>query len=290
MEKIIYENEKGMKVELKNSRPFILTKIDGIGGLNNDIVETRVPFQDGSSYNNSRLEPRVITIYGGIMGKDKANRFARREELIRVFNPKMEGKLIYKNDYLERSIDCRVESGPNWNNGVKRLQEFMLQLYCNNPFFFDLVEDKNEIATWIGGFEFPLEIPIATGIKVGYRESNLVANIVNKGDVDCGMRIEFEALGTVVAPSITNINTREFVKINRSLSSGDKIIVQTGFGNNRIELINSNGKRENAMHYIDHDSTFIKLDIGDNLLRYDTVEGIDNLNVTIYHKPMYLGV
>lgn len=289
MEKLIYENEKGMKVELKNSRPFILTKIDGIGGLNNDIVETRVPFQDGSSYNNSRLEPRIITIYGGIMGENKTNRFVRREELIRVFNPKLKGKLIYKNDYLERSIDCRIQSGPNWNNGVKRLQEFMLQLYCNNPFFFDLVEDKEEIALWRSAWEFPVEIS-SGGMEFGYREMDLITNIYNKGDIACGMRIEFYASAFVDKPSLMNVYTREYIKVNRSLDAGDKLVITTGFGNNAVTIYRANGAIENALHYITLDSEFLLLEVGDNVIQYDAESGKDNLDVSIYHKPMYLGV
>lgn len=289
MEKLIYENERGMKVELKNSRPFILTKIEGIGGLNSEIIETRVPYQDGSSYHNSRLEPRIITIYGGIMGADKTNRYARREELIKTFNPKLLGKLTYKNDYLERSIDCRVQVAPVWNNGVKRLQEFMIQLYCNNPFFFDLIEDKEEIALWRSTWEFPVEIS-EEGMEFGYREMDLITNIYNKGDVSCGMRIEFHASAFVDKPSLINVYTREHIKVNRSLDTGDRLVITTGFGNNTVRIYRVDGTVENALHYITLDSEFLLLGVGDNVIQYDAESGKDNLDVSIYHKPMYLGV
>lgn len=289
MEKIIYENELGMKVEFKNSRPFILTKIDGIGGLNNEIIETRIPYQDGSSYHNSRLDPRIITLYGGIMAENKELKFAKRNELIKIFNPKFKGRLTYKNDYLERSIDCRVETAPVWDNSVRRIQEFMIQLYCNNPFFFDLEEEKKEIALWKGNFEFPLEI-LQEGIELGYRQDNLIVNIFNKGHVNCGMRVEFKATATVVNPLLFNVNTRQFIKVNITLKAGEKLIINTTFGNKTITLVKFNGIKENALHYIDYNSTFLQLDIGDNLLRYDAEEGLENLDVSIYFKRLYLGV
>ena len=45
-----------------------------------------------------------------------------------------------------------------------------------------------------------------------------------------------------------------------------------------------------AFNYIDYESTFLQLDIGDNLFRYDADEGIDNLEVNIYHTSQHLGV
>lgn len=283
MEKLIYENEKGMKVELKNSRPFILTKIDGIGGLSNGIVETRSPFQDGSSYDNSRLEPRVITIYGGIMGKDKANRFARREELIRVFNPKMEGKLIYKNDYLERSIDCRVESGPSWNNGVKRLQEFMIQLYCPTPFFMDNIVTGEWIAQWIGGFTFPLRLPTRFATRGEPR-----ALMINKGDVSTPLDITI--VGPATNPTIRNRTTGEFIRVKRTLKASDKLHITTDFGKKRVFIKDNEGVETNVLNWIDLKSTFISLQIGDNAIEYTSDDDVFKARVFIKYKNRYIGV
>ena len=41
---------------------------------------------------------------------------------------------------------------------------------------------------------------------------------------------------------------------------------------------------------IDLDSTFLKLEVGDNLFRYDAEENINNLEVNIYYNPNYLEV
>ncbi len=92
------------------------------------------------------------------------------------------------------------------------------------------------MALWVGDFEFPLEIP-SEGIEMGHRVSNLIVNINNTGAVPCGMRIQFKALATVVNPSLFNVNTREFIKINRTLSAGDVLEVTTEFSNKRIELV-----------------------------------------------------
>ncbi len=125
---------------------------------------------------------------------------------------------------------------------------------------------------------------------MGHRVSNLIVNINNTGAVECGMRIQFKALATVINPSLFNINTREFIKINKTLNAGDVLECTTEFSNKRIEMIRNNGSRENVFNWIDLDSEFLQLEPGDNLLRYNADSGIDNLEVAIYYTPLYLGV
>ena len=43
------------------------------------------------------------------------------------------------------------------------------------------------------------------------------------------------------------------------------------------------------MNYIDLESDFFQLAPGDNLLRYDAENGLDNLECAIYYTPKYVG-
>ena len=104
------------------------------------------------------------------------------------------------------------------------------------------------------------------------------------------MRIEFKSLATVVNPSLFDVYTRKYIKIKRTLNAGDKLVVNTNFGNKRVEMIRSNGVRQNVFYYIDLNSTFLQLAPGDNLFRYDAEQGLDNLEMALYYKPLYIGV
>ena len=156
------------------------------------------------------------------------------------------------------------------------------------PPFGDVAKTKAEVAIWRGAFEFPLEI-VTGGIEMGFREPSLIVNIENPGDVACGMEIRFKALATVVNPLLFNVNTREFIKINKTLTAGEVLTVTTHFANKRVETY-KNGITSNAFNWIDLDSTFLQLTPGDNLLRYDADDGLDNLEVDIYYNPQYVGV
>ncbi|WP_459883502.1 phage tail family protein [Clostridium novyi] len=281
-EKLIYKNEKGQSIEFSVFSPFFIEKVDGLDGLRNTIYTSKSMGQDGVSYVASTIEARDITINGAIV-KDKE---FNREKLIAILNPKLDGKLIYINKDIKKYINCRIEQSPViTRNATPR---FLIQFYCLNPFWQE-EEIKTDIALWKGDFHFPLVIPKTTGIIMGHREPSLIVNIKNNGNVTCGMRIEFRARATLLNPSLFNINTREFIKINKEMKVGEVLTVNTNFGNKKI-ISNVNGITENAINYIDLNSTFLQLDVGDNVFRYNADKNIDNLEVTIYQTPQYLGV
>lgn len=289
MEKLIFTNSRGESIELRNSAPFLIQNIEGLGCPQSRIVTSKAAGQDGETYHDTLMEGRDIRIELVILARSNQQLYELRRRLNKVFNPKMgEGILTYENDYGKWEINTASIQAPVEGEKFSTTQRMMLNLRCSNPYWRNIYDTKTEIALWVGDFEFPLEI-VESGIEVGHRESSLIVNVYNEGDVGCGMRIEFKALATVVNPSLFNVYTREFIKVKRTLESGDKLIITTDFANKKVELVR-NGVASNVFHYIDLSSTFLQLSPGDNLLRYDAEEGIENLEVSIYHTPLYSGV
>ncbi|MBY6952229.1 phage tail family protein [Clostridium botulinum] len=288
MQKLIYRNSKGQEVTLSNSRPFVLEKIENVANTATSINTSISAGQDGVSIDNISIKEKLLPITGGIVSNDFEDIDRKREYLTSIFNPKFNGELIYTNNATSRKIKGRVQD-ITFQDKVGSIQKFLVQILVPNPFWMDIFEKKEEVALWVGDFEFPLEIP-PEGIEMGHRVSNLIVNINNTGAVPCGMRIQFKALATVVNPSLFNVNSREFIKINRTLNAGDVLEVTTDFSNKRIELVKNNGVKQNVFNWIDLDSEFLQLEPGDNLFRYNAESGIDNLEVAIYHTSLYLGV
>ena len=102
------------------------------------------------------------------------------------------------------------------------------------------------------------------------------------------MEIVFSALNTVVNPELMNLRTREYIRINTTMQKGQKIHVYTGFAQKHVTSI-LNGNLTNAFSLLDVDSTFIQLSTGTNTLRYDAADGLEQLEVTLYYKPRFLG-
>ena len=288
MAKLTYTNEKGQSLTFGDSAPLLVTKIDGLGSPQNEIYRQKSPYQDGITVTHTALNERELVLEGVILANAQ-DRQKYRQVLLQTFNPKLKGTLIFERYGTKKQIECIPELAPSFpSNMQENYQQFLITLLCPNPFWQDVERTKAEIAIWRGALEFPLEL-MEEGIELGFREPSLIVNIYNPGDVPCGMEIRFKALATVVNPSLFNVNTREYLKINKTMTASEVIVVTTQFGGKRVES-HLNGVVTNAFNWLDLDSVFLQLDPGDNLLRYDAEEGLDNLEADIYFTPQYLGV
>ncbi len=289
-EKILYENDKGDRVEISYNFPFFFQRLEGQDGLNAIIAKTKGQGQDGTTIEDVTLSDRALQIQGIIKGQSKSELAQSRQKLLKVFNPRIGGWLYYEYGNVKKKIYCNVENAPKfarYQESFKR-QSFLINLICSNSYWQDNKNIKTGIAYWSNLFEFPLEIP-ESGLEMGTRANSLIVNVKNNGDVECGMTLEFKASATVVNPIIININTQEYIKINKTMQAGEIITINTHFNNKTVTSF-INGIKSNAFNYFDLNSTFMQLYVGDNLFRYDSEENINNLEVNIYYSPQYLGV
>ena len=293
METMTFTNSKGQSVELGNNPPFILTKIEGTGAVDVNIQSQKSPYQDGSTYLDNTLEPRPISIEVMLLADTIGEMTENRHRLLKVFNPKLgPGRLVYQLGNIKREIEAISELAPVFSDAgdfKDTMQPGLIQLYCPNPFWRDLIETKEDISTEVGNFSFPWGIP-PEGTELSIRTISFITNIYNPGDVETPVKIFLRARGTVENPIIENLNTGEYIKVKRTLSDGDVLEINTEFGNKRVEIIRSNGDRENVFHYIDYKSTFFSVEAGDTTIKYDAEIGENNLDVSIYYTPKYLGV
>jgi len=293
MEKLVFTNSKGQSVELGNNPPFILTKIEGTGAVDVNIQSQKSAYQDGSTYLDNTLEPRPISIEVMLLADTIGEMIKSRHRLLKAFNPKLgPGKLVYQLGNIKREIEAISELAPVFSDAgdfKDTMQPGLIQLYCPNPFWRDLIETKEDISTEVGNFSFPWGIP-PEGTELSIRTISFITNIYNPGDVETPVKIFLRARGTVENPIIENLNTGEYIKVKRTLSDGDVLEINTEFGNKRVEIIRSNGDRENVFHYIDYKSTFFSVEAGDTTIKYDAEIGENNLDVSIYYTPKYLGV
>lgn len=293
IEKLTYENERGESVTFSRASSYHVNfkDVSGLSDIRNAIYSINSMGQDGDTYLGHRIESRDIEIVGNIRTRDKEQVQALRRRLNHLLNPQYSATLIYERGDFKRVIGCKVDNAPVFKRNVI-FEQFIIQLRCLNPFWSEEAETREDIATWTGGFEFPepdgLEIPI-TGWEIGFREPSLIVNVYNRGDVMAGIRIDFRALGVVVNPSLLNVNTGDFIKLNMTMEAGDVLTVSTGYGQKEVTLRRS-GIATDAFRYLDVDSSYLQLSVGDNLFRYNAENNLENLEVSIYHNNLYLGV
>lgn len=276
-------------LEIANDTSYKLIDIEGIERSNLELNTVSNGQFDGSVVVSKRIQNRPISITADYRGLNKE---IERKKLISFFNPKSKGSLVVEYGEVKRAIEYEMEGFNCKLTNIYDDLSFTVDLICPNPYWTDVELNKKQIALWKGDFHFPLVIPANKGITMGHREPSLIVNVNNTGNVRSGMIIEFYARGTLKNPSLFNVNTREVIKINKSMSAGEKITINTNIGKKKI-IQNLNGIEADILNYLDivgGGDTFLQLEVGDNLFRYDADENLDNLEVSIYYNNNYLGV
>ena len=287
MQKIIYTNDNGESIELASSRPYFVQSIDGLGVPKNIIYTQKSMDQDGVNITGDDLDNRSISVTGIIIADTSAETFTLRSNLIRVLNPKVMGTLVFVSDIGSKNIRCKIEQAPVFSSNSTKNPKFVISFFCPSPYWND-GNYRKDIALWIGDFGFDLEL-VDGGIEMCHRNESLFAEVLNQGDVEAGVTVEFKALASLTNPSLLNVSTGEYIKINKTMTAGEIITVNTNFGNKRVTS-RINGTDTNIINYLDFGSTFMQLAIGSNIFRFNADSNIDNLEVSIYYSNNYLGV
>jgi len=285
VEKVTFTNSRGQSIELSNRRPFLLQSVEGKADVGVDIQTQKAPYQDGASYVDSLLQVRAIALNVSILADSQDGLIEQRQLLASVFNPKLGlGTLTYTKGTVNREIKAIAENVPVFgvgkeNNGM-RFQRTIINLLCPSPFWEDIATENYKLEDFVGNFRFKFHFPVRFATR---GDSRL---LMNKGDVPTPIVVEFR--GAAVNPKITNVSTGEFIRVNRTIPPGYKLVLDTSFGNKRVEIVAPDGVVENAFHYIDLDSTFFSLDVGETKFGFITEGG--NPEVYVEYKHKYLSV
>ena len=275
-------NNKSLTIG-KNT-PVRLMEYEGLEAPTSQITTAQMAQGWGSVVTGKSVASRNITLTGEI--SDTANTPALRQELIRQFDPQLVGTLTVDYCGIQRTIEYYVESFRFSTSNLYDNLQFSLSLLCPQPYLLGIDNFGQDMAGITKMLAFPFVSRKDKGFITGYRTLRQEANIVNDGDVDTGLEIHFIASrGPVTSPSITRVDTGEFLRIEIQLAKGDTLIVDTNSGKKRVTL---NG--DNVFHKIDRQSSFFQLSVGDNVLEYNAEENYTNLNVKLYYTPKYLGV
>lgn len=233
-EKLIYTNERGESIEFSPASSYHVNfkDVTGLSDVRNAIYSTNSMGQDGDTYLGYRIESRDIDIVGYIKERDKQAAQNLRRKLNRILNPQYEATLTYVFGDFRRVIGCKIDDAPIFKR-KPIFEQFTVSLSCLNPFWREETETREDIATWIGGFEFPVPdgLELYDGWEIGYRQPSLIVNVYNSGDVKSGIRIEFRAIGAVTNPVLLVPFTEEHAR----LLVKENIIIKRG-GNEAAEI------------------------------------------------------
>lgn len=282
-------NEDGMSCKFGSSfSPFLLTTVDGIYKVENNITISNSNLIDGGIFQGSNITSRniVLTV------RDKDDHKDNREFLYRLFKPNSEGVLRYfENDDVKR-INYYVESIDV--TGVYSSRQATISLMCADPFFYDNEETVEYLAEWRGSFEFEHQFT-SSKEEIGYRslvKSLNIQNLTPRDDV--GLNIEITSVGAAKNLKITNVEQNKTISIGTdekpfNMVAGDIVNIVTEKGNKNVTLTRE-GVTIGINNYLSEDSEFIQLGVGNNHIGYDASEGVSNLSFKIAYTFKYNGV
>jgi hypothetical protein len=284
MQRVVFTNALGKSIELYRP-PFLLNSVDGLGDVDAEIQTQKTPFQDGSTYIDSILVSRPLSMEVSIHGDDSVDTQRKRVLLSSILNPKLGlGLLRYENDNGTKEILAAIDNVPVFPSGQgnrgRTYQRALINFICPSPYWRSL--DITEEPTFEPMFQFPFEGTFEMGMQ---RDKRI---IVNDGDAPAPINIEF--YGPAVNPIIQNNTTEEYIKVNQVLAEGEFMRVDTTPGNKSVEFVSPDGTVTNVFNWIDLGSTFFQLAIGENEIEYSADSDIQGAVVNIRYNKLYVGV
>ena len=272
-------------LEINDNSSYKLLKIEGIDTSELNINSSDNATYDGGVMLSKRITKRPISISVDYQGRDLAR---KRQELIKFFNLKSEGVLIVEYGEIKRAIKYHIEKFSLPLENIYQGITFNIDLICLEPFFKNINESRVDISNWLGKFTFPLVLK-EEGIILGLKEPNLMANIINDGDVDTGLKIVLTANSECNSPRVVNAVTGEYIEVNIDLIAGDKLIINTNQGVKSIKR-ERNGVETSVLAFLNIESTFLKARVGNNIFTYTARSNPEAISINFYYNLQYLGI
>lgn len=278
--KIVCKDQQGGELTFESASPCWITSVDGLGA-NYNVYTSKNSGQDGEGYNGSDAEKRNIVITLEILTEFFLE---YRNKIYNFFQPRAPGILYYYEGNESKKIAYYAEKVEPSGDGSTHI--LTISLICPDPKFYALTDQLTQLAVWQGCIRFPLRI--VNPFHVTEKVNTLIGNVRNDSAVPMGLTVTFRATGTVVNPSLYDVNRHELMQINTTMYAGDVIIITTGDGNKRVKQI-SGGTTTNISNLMQYPPKWLQAYQGDNLFRYNAASGIDALSVSILSTPAYWG-
>lgn len=264
------------------SNIYKIISIEGLSASDYEVNIVPSGQNHGGRVSGKRIAERMITIEGRYRGPLNAGDV--EEWLIGFFSPLKAGHMVVHKNGVSRYIDFDVQGFQVKRENIGKPLKFQVILIAAKPFFKDINEFADNMASRINRIRAPFVIK-PYGLVASVKRYNQEARITNKGHKDTGIRIEIKVSGKVVNPRIDNLTTGQYIKVNTILKNGDVLLINTNKGETDITL---NGV--SITNLKDRGSRYFRMEPGDNVLKYNADEGYMCMDVFPRHTPEYLGV
>ena len=273
----------------ENTNFYFLSQ-KGMDGPAAEAMLLKSPYQRGQTWAGANVDERIVSVEACLVTGSVEEEERLRRELIRTMSCLGGGRLVvYGDTFVKEFPEVHIVSGPTFKDQDYTAPDgilfFSFIAVAPGNFLADYNRLTFDMAEVWPRFEFPLEF--APDIIFGDM-TNGAAHIFNDGDAEAPLIVEIP--GPVLTPSVTNLTTGEFIKVHTPILAGEVMTINTAFGKKSVVIRDESGNERSAFHYIDLESVFFQLRVGENYVRFAAEEGNDEARVRIWYKRVYLGV
>lgn len=274
--KMKYTNGRGQSITFSRQQGLWISEFSLLSGIPVNLSTSQSINQIGASVESQVVEPKTSTVKGFIQGNGKT----LKQQIINTVIPLDTGKIVVNDEY---SIDVYVEESPIVDLET-RFPRFEFSVTAAYPFWERTTKTSVAMSGLFGMFRFPWNI--TEEYKFGEMVESYFTSINNKGHVPTFYSIEIVANGTTVNPVISDALTGSFIKLNKTLTAGERININAM--PDSLKVVSSiDGDIEGL---IDIESDLFSLPVGSTTLKYDAEEGRANLAVTLKYSDKLAGV
>ena len=314
-----FENERGDLITLTGAEGmYQIIRIDGLNPPAAILHRSEVAGMDGTKYMSAKLEEREIVLTVRINGDVERNRL----NLYNYFKSKHYSKMYYSNGSRDVYIEGYVETVEC--DLFSMSEQMQVVIICPDPYFMSANEIVTDISKVLGAFEFPfafgaegvkksiamidrfpkmvesvnrefvsVDVPDPTitdeAIEFSQFIKDRIVSILNEGENETGLIITITASKQVVNPTIYNVDTREFFKLNLTIDETDTLTINTNRGQKSVTLSDETSTT-NVINKVARSSTWLTLAKGDNQFTYEADDGGANMKVLFTHRTRYQAV
>ena len=231
--------------------------------------------QAGETVETQSVAGRTIDVTGQLYG----NIVQLKNALRNVCAPLTSGRLIFQKSHY---IRVYVKSAPTFS-AVKNNGLFSMQFFAPYPYYSSFEEKIYRLGGITKQFRFPVNY--SQPHRFGTRSGNRYTNVINSGDVSVPFRLELHATGVSTNPTVTNLKTFAYLKLNGQLNAGDVAVIYRDNNNVLRAELTSGGVTSDIISWIEDDSSLFELVSGDNLIQANDDENSAGLYASIIFSP-----
>lgn len=284
---ILTDQTSGVSININTSFGPLYTEEIAIEPVQANHSSYPFPGQDGEFMESTVFSTRTVSITAWIVANESHNVGYYKRILNEMINPKHILVITYKTYDLTFYADNSIQYSTVRKENNDTVCKFLITGVAYNPFWIS--QSKVETPLSYVDLQFVLPFHMVQGEWIlGISQPTASASLEYDGE-STGCIISITAKGSVKNPKIICIETQQKFEIEKTLSDGEQIEINTVLGQRGVKGI-LNNQELNYMQYMSSDSAWIDVNRGTNTFSFSAEEGQEALNIYVTVVAKYLEV